>query len=334
VGCSHQPRYPQLHISYFPPPSTNIVATIAGEDITEEALINQDRLSFYELDRRRYDLRKATLQEVLIKKLVGAKAAEQNMDIDAYTRDFIWKSGTNITQAEFETFVRERNIPEGQLNDPLRQRITAYLVDQKKERVLNEYLAQLTRRVPVKVYFKKPRMALDFDLPKNTPVCGNELSHVTLIELIDFEAPFTARGVAALAQIRKDYGSKIRIACLFFPLPFHHNAHAAAEVAMAIAEKDKNAFWEFCDTALTNHEHLEIEDLARYANKAGVDAGECLKSRKYAPLVDEQLHLGEHLGARSSPTFLINGEWISGMPSVEELSESIESALEDTKIGD
>jgi protein-disulfide isomerase len=326
AACTSHPHRP----THVPSQGTNVIAIVGDQSISEDELISQDRVTFCDLERRKYDLLNASLQQLLIKILVGAQAAAHNTDLESYIRNDVARAATNITEAEFEGFLRDKNMREQEINATLRERITAYLIDQKRERMVQDYVTQLAKETPVKVYLKRPRMALRFDLPDTAPVFGNTNSPVTLVSFIDLEDPFMARTVPTLNKINEVYGSRIRIAFLHFPIPSHTNAHAAAELAMAVAERNKDAFWAFCNTALTNREHLTSDDLATYAKTAGIDAGQCLASQKYFPLVDQQRNFAETLGVRTVPTFLINGEWISGALPFETFAEAINAAFEET----
>jgi protein-disulfide isomerase len=55
------------------------------------------------------------------------------------------------------------------------------------------------------------------------------------------------------------------------PLPFHNNAHIAAEAALAAHEQGK--FWEMHDKLFANQQGLDKDSLVKYASELGLDVG-------------------------------------------------------------
>src|SRR5437763_12329482 len=58
-------------------------------------------------------------------------------------------------------------------------------------------------------------------VPDEGAVKGPMDAKVTVVEFSDFQCPFCSRVVPTLAQIEKDYGSKVRVSFRHNPLPFH-----------------------------------------------------------------------------------------------------------------
>ena len=73
-------------------------------------------------------------------------------------------------------------------------------------------------------------------------VWGKRDAPVTIVQFSDFQCPFCARGVDTIDQLEKDYGPQtLRIVWKNTPLPFHPNAHPAAEAAQAVRMLGGNA---------------------------------------------------------------------------------------------
>ncbi len=89
-------------------------------------------------------------------------------------------------------------------------------------------------------------------------------------------------------------------------------------------------FWEFLSFILDRQEALREQDLIAEAGRLGLDRAkfaESLGQHRFAPRVEADLEAGLRRGLRGSPVLFINGRRIDGVPSLEKMVQSIESAL-------
>ena len=110
----------------------------------------------------------------------------------------------------------------------------------------------------------------------------------------------------------------------------HKDAPAASEASMCVYDQNKDKFWKFHDIAFANQDKLDAESLAKHAKAAGADEKkfkECMDSHKFAEFVKKDQAYGEKLGVRSTPTFFINGQLLSGALPLEAFSEVIDEEL-------
>jgi protein-disulfide isomerase len=164
------------------------------------------------------------------------------------------------------------------------------------------------------------------------PQWGNADAPVTVVIFSDFQCPFCSRVEPTLKQIRDTYGpQKVRLVWKNQPLPFHQNARPAAEAAMAVFGLGGNdAFWKFHDTAFQNQQGLSDDSYAKWAQAAGVDAAkfkEALSSKKFSSKIDEDMALGNKVGANGTPAFRINGVTLVGAQPFEKFKEVIDQQL-------
>ena len=69
----------------------------------------------------------------------------------------------------------------------------------------------------------------------------------------------------------------------------------------------------------------------KYAKDSGADMKkfeECVTGKKFADAVQQDLAYGEKIGVKSTPTFFINGQLLSGAVPIESFSEIIDEELE------
>jgi protein-disulfide isomerase len=310
-----------------------VVARIMGEDITEEQLIGEEKMDFFELKKREYDLRMERLNKILIDRIIGAEAKKANMALEEYIDKKVAKGKGDVSDSEYKKFVKDKKIPESQLNPQIEGRIKEYLKTQKKQDTILEYVAKATKSNPVEVYFSKPRMQVAVEVG-GAPAIGKADAPVKVIAFSDFQCPFCARGADTIHEIKKKYGSKVQIAFKHFPLPMHKEATPASEASMCVNEQSTDKFWKFHDLIFKNQGKMSDADLESHAKAVGADMAkfkECFTAKKYKDFVQKDMSYGEKIGVRSTPTFFVNGQLVAGAVPMEQFSELIDDELEAAK---
>lgn len=309
-------------------PKAGVVAKIGGEEINEETLIGEDKLDFFDLKKREYELKMDRLNKLVTEKLVGAEAKKAGMSLEDYMNKKVTGGEIKISDKEYNAFVKEKHIPESQINPQIKDRIYQYLQTQQKQKKMDEYVAKLTKSNPVEVYFKKPKMEMNVEV--GTSVAWGK-GPVKIIEFSDFQCPFCSRGADVVSELKKKYGTgKIQIAFKHFPLPMHQQAKPASEAALCVNEQSADKFWKYHDILFKNQDKLSPDDLKKYAKDVGADTGkfeECVKAQKYVDTVKKDMEYGEKIGVRSTPTFFINGQLVAGAVPIEQFSEIIDEEL-------
>jgi protein-disulfide isomerase len=162
------------------------------------------------------------------------------------------------------------------------------------------------------------------------PFKGSADAIVTIIEFSDFECPFSTRVNPTIKSILEDpkYKGKVRVAFKQLPLPFHRNAKAAAEAALAANEQGK--FWEMHDILFDNQKKLTRPDLDGYAQQIGLNIGKFKKamdSNKFAKQVAADQAQARKFGARGTPHFFVNGKRLSGAQPLPKFQAAVDDAL-------
>lgn len=103
----------------------------------------------------------------------------------------------------------------------------------------------------------------------------------------------------------------------------------AAEASECAAEQGK--FWEYHDRLFASQGSAGAfgkENLKKFAADLRLDATKfntCLDSGKFASLVDKETTNLQSLGVESTPSFLINGQPLSGAQPFEVFQKAIET---------
>lgn len=331
-----QAKPPKPNIVTKDAPKPGIVAKIGDAEITEDELIGDARSDLYELKKREYDLKMDRLNKLMEEKLIGAKAKEAKMTTEAFLTEKVVGKLT-VSDSEFKAFVKEKKIPEDQLKEhpEYKQRITGYLENQKRQEKVQKYLADLTKKTPVEVYFKKPTMErVQIELG-DSPILGKKDAKIQIVEFSDFQCPYCSRGAETMHAVVKKYGSKVSLTFKHYPLPFHERAIPASEMSMCVKKVGgDDKFWKFHDITFKNQDKLDQESLMKYAKDSGANEAkvkECFEKGEFKEAVAKDMEYGNKVGVRSTPTFFVNGQMVAGALPVEQFSEMIDEELEAKK---
>jgi protein-disulfide isomerase len=173
-----------------------------------------------------------------------------------------------------------------------------------------------------------PHVIFDVPVTSDQPVLGNANALVTIVEFSDFQCPFCARAHTTLEEVRRRYGSDVRIVWRNHPLAFHTHAMDAAEAAMEVfAQQGSTGFWRYHDTLFANQRALGRADLERYASLQGIDMArfrDRLDRHVHRAAIDADARLGEGLGATGTPAFFVNGRFLSGAQPIERFADLID----------
>lgn len=147
---------------------------------------------------------------------------------------------------------------------------------------------------------------------------GSAGAKVTLVVCSDFQCPFCARVRTTLDDLAKEYGDDLRIAFKNNPLPMHDRALPAAAAAEAAGKQGK--FWAMHDRLFENRAELTDDNFVRWAGELGLDVARFERDRndpKITARVQAQSQQCTSLGARGTPSFFVNGRYLSGAQPIE-----------------
>jgi len=160
-------------------------------------------------------------------------------------------------------------------------------------------------------------------------ILGASHAPVSIVEYGDFECPNCKQAAPAVRLLLERHAGRVRFAYRHFPLEeVHPHAFAAAVVAEGAGGQGK--FWQMHDLLFDNQSHLKAQQLRGYAQKLELDMARYdyeLKDEVYWQRVREDIEGGKLSGARSTPTFFINGKICDISFGLQHLAEGVEAAL-------
>jgi protein-disulfide isomerase len=168
----------------------------------------------------------------------------------------------------------------------------------------------------------RPAPAFPQSDPLATRSRGRADAAVTVYEMADFQCPACRTfALETMPVLEREYvrTGKVRWVFVNFPLTeIHANAVAAAEVAMCAARQ--NRFWDVHDALFQRQPQWAPQRepeayLVALADSVGVDRavlGRCLTARATVPEIEADAQRAARAGARSTPTFYIEGGLLRG----------------------
>lgn len=160
---------------------------------------------------------------------------------------------------------------------------------------------------------------------------GPENAPITVVLFSDFQCPYCAGAAHATHEIQQAYGDKVHLVFRQFPLPFHRNAHLAAEASLAAHAQGK--FWPMHDLLFANQGALDRESLSAYARELQLDVAafdRAVDDHTFGEAVDADLELGVSLGVDGTPTMFLNRKRVPNASDVESLRALIDAQLAST----
>ena len=315
----------------FKPAVKEGVAAKAGDiEVSNAELMDGIESEVFEHESKAFEVKFNKLRSLLLQKLVEKDPRKKGLSNDEFLSKYIAKDVV-ISDKEIDAFIKDQNIPEEHINPQVREKIKNYLEIERKKEAVDGWLAEQTKKSPVEVYIPKPRRPT-FPVEAGTsPFTGDKDAKVTIVEFSDFQCPFCAKGADLLKKIKAKYGKKVKVAFKQFPLPFHNHAEQAAVASLCANEQSTDLFWKMHDEMFANQETaLDPEGLKKTAKKIGakMDVFEkCLAENKHLAQVKAEMEEGKKIGVKSTPTFFVNGQLVSGAQPLEVFAEIIDEEL-------
>lgn len=164
---------------------------------------------------------------------------------------------------------------------------------------------------------------------------GPDDAPVTVVEFADFECPFCARAFGEIETLVNDrYKGKLRLIFKNFPLAMHPWARPAAIAAECIRRQNPADFWEFAQILYSSQAQIDPNNLRSridaYAKAAKLDGdalNQCMMGKSADEVIVQDQRDGMIAHVQSTPTFLINGIPVVGLPEEKSFEFVINSQL-------
>lgn len=163
--------------------------------------------------------------------------------------------------------------------------------------------------------------------PDRAPAYGPEDAKVLVVIFADYMCPACRRGSQATHRIAAEFPGEVRMEFWNNPLVMHQGADMLAIAGLAAQRQGK--FWEMHDL-LFKEPKRSPESVEEKAAELGLDMDQFRADMQDPALrqrVDSERALAEALGARSTPSYLVNGRIYTGWGSWMSLKGKVEREL-------
>lgn len=157
----------------------------------------------------------------------------------------------------------------------------------------------------------------------DSPTTGASNRQIVMVAFSDFQCPYCATADKSVKQFMAKHKDKVTLVYKYFPLTqIHPEALPAARAAWAANKQGK--FWEYHDALYTNQAKLSEAFYLETATSLKLDLNKFNADRKIADnAIVEDFKLGRKLGIDGTPTFIINGEVVTGAASLADLEKAL-----------
>jgi protein-disulfide isomerase len=156
----------------------------------------------------------------------------------------------------------------------------------------------------------------------DSPVMGASNRQIVMVAFSDFQCPYCASADKSIKQFMAKHKDKVTLVYKYFPLTqIHPEALPAARAAWAANKQGK--FWDYHDALYANQAKLGEAFYLETATKLKLDLNKFTADRKLADdFIVQDFKLGRKLGVDGTPTFIMNGEVVTGAASIADLEKA------------
>lgn len=300
-----------------------VVAEVNGQKLTYADLEQKQAAKLLQARYEFYQAQRDALEQLIDGQLLEMQARREGLSVEQLLQRDVLGQIKDPTEDQIQIF------HEGmKTNEPLeavRDKIVATVRQLRVTKARAAYSQSLRRQATVRVALTPPKSAIALD---DAPRRGPQDAPILIVEFADYECPYCQRSVADLKKIQEEFAGKVAVAFKDFPLPMHRNAQKAAEAASCAGRQGR--FWDFHDLMFANTQKLEPVHLKEYARALKLDAtrfDQCLDAGEQAAAVRADLAQAQRLGLTGTPSFFINGHFLSGAVQYSTLREIVEQQL-------
>jgi protein-disulfide isomerase len=300
-----------------------VVAEVNGQKLSRADLEQKEAAKLLQSRYQYYLAEHEAVNQLIEDHLLEIEARRQHLTVEQLLDREVTGKVKRPTEDQLQFFY------EGlQTNEPfaaVREKIMATIRQIRLAKARAAFLQSLRSQATVHIALAPPEAEVALD---NAPRRGPQDAPVVIVEFADYQCPYCQRIHPELKKLQEEFAGKVAVVLKDFPLPMHAQAEKAAEAGRCAAEQGK--FWEFHDTLFDNNQKLEPARLKEYARVLKLDAArfdQCLDSGEQAAAVRKDFAEGQRLGLTGTPSFLINGHFLSGAVKYDTLREVVELAL-------
>src|SRR6202158_3644548 len=299
-----------------------VVAEIAGRKVTASELQEKEAVSLLQAQYKYYLAERDALKQFIDDQLLEMQAKKESVSLDELFKRHISVNVQEPTEDQLRFYYE--GVQTDEPYEKARRNIIDTVHQLRMKKARDAYIAELRAQYGVVIELSQPMAHVDVG---NAPRLGPENAPVQIIEFADYECPYCQKVNEDLAKLRQQFGSFVSVVYKDFPLPMHPLAARAAESARCAGVQGK--FWEFHD-ALFQTKRLQTLQLKEEVRALKLDTArfdKCLYGGEQIGPVKKDSEEGQRLGLQGTPSFFINGHFMSGAIGYMKLRETVMQEL-------
>jgi protein-disulfide isomerase len=155
-----------------------------------------------------------------------------------------------------------------------------------------------------------------------SPVAGNPVGDVTIVEFFDYHCPYCKAVSAPMDQLLKE-DKGVRLVLKEFPI-LGDDSILASRAALASVAQGK--YWPFHQALMAYRGSFDMPTLKAIAKSVGINAEKMeadMAVNKTMPLISGNRDLADTIGIGATPTFIIGNKVVEGAMSIDDMKELI-----------
>jgi protein-disulfide isomerase len=299
-----------------------VVAEIAGRKVTANELQEKQAGKLLQAQYKYYLAERDALDQFIDDQLLEMQAKKESVSLDELFKRHISIHVQEPTEDQLRFYY------EGVQTDEPYEKARSNIIDTvhqlRMKKARDAYIAELRAEYAVVIELSQPIAHVEAG---SAPRLGPENAPVQIIEFADYECPYCQEVNEDLKRLREQFPNQVSLVYKDFPLPMHPLAAKAAQAARCAGAQGK--FWEYHDS-LFQTKKLQMSQLKEEARALKLDTArfdQCFDGGEQAGLVKKDSQEGQRLGLQGTPSFFINGHFMSGAIGYTKLRETVMQEL-------
>jgi len=315
------------HAEDAPPRADEPLARLGDEVITRDDVAPDIAFRIYRLRVDIHSLLKGETERLVEERLLEREAARRGTTPEALVEQ-TQAEAEPVDAADVDAWLAEHPGEGRGPAEQVRERLRHFLGERRR---IEKRLALLERLREEADYAwllsppEPPRVRLE---TAGAPARGPDDAPVVVVHFASFGSPASARSARKLERLREAFPGRIRFVHRNFLRPRDEGGLQAAQLGVLAGERD--AFWTFHDAVFSGEGPLDAEALAAAAHRAGLpeDALADADLGRLLERVKADQDAGRRVGVPREPTLFVNGRYLSGFASYEDLSAVVRDELD------
>lgn len=314
------------HKSLTPVVKTHYLFEYKGKEVQLSDLAPEIAVPLYDELHRSYEAQMALLKSAALQLHVKRQAQANKVDEATMAQTLL--SAEAATEEEVSNFWKANMSRIQRPFNEVEAEIKAFLLQQKINQRRDALLAQLQQSGDLAFALSLPDSPSISINTEGYPSKGSPTAKVHVIEFADYQCPHCKIANAVFKEVETEWGSKIKVTFMDFPVNRSGISRIIAEGAVCADEQGR--FWDFHNLAFAEQDKLNADWPKQTAKTLTLNLDKftsCLTAQATKDKVIKSEQAALAAGVRGTPSIFINGIKLSGHDLKVELNNAISSAL-------